>query len=45
MRTDKSYKDYVEKCRRQREKIRALIQITEIDKDLVFELKTKEIAL
>lgn len=43
MRTDKPYIDYVSKCRRQREKIRALIQNIEIDKKLVFELEIKEI--
>lgn len=41
--TDKaSYKEYVSKCRRQREKIRTLIHNIDIDRDLIFEIKAIE---
>jgi len=42
MRTDKAYKEYVSKCRRQREKIRTLIQTIDVERDLIFERKPIE---
>ncbi len=39
MPTDKSYTRYVDKCRRQREKIRILLKTIEIDPEIVIELK------